>query len=136
MPGVSLWLAVAALIGDGGREIWIEKDRWLFLKVIQPGPGGTSTAISFNKYVQLGGGWIGTEVRFLRNGKEFFREVYRDWKINPAATERPLSDGALAAGRLDPQTLEPIICPEPWPCSAYPSTPSLPLSGDLPLPQP
>lgn len=82
------WAGKAAyVIGGGGRELWIEKDRLLFLKVIQPGPGGASTDISFNKYVQLGGGWIGTEVLFLRNGKEFFREVYRDWKINPAVTD-------------------------------------------------
>ncbi len=77
----------AYVIGGGGHELWIEKDRLIFLKVIQPGPGGTSTDISFNKYVKLGGGWIGTEVLFLRNGKEFFREVYRDWKINPQVTD-------------------------------------------------
>jgi hypothetical protein len=82
------WAGKAAyVIGGDGRELWIEKDRLLFLKVIQPGPGNTSTDISFNKYVKLGGGWIGTEVLFLRNGKEFFREVYRDWKINPAITD-------------------------------------------------
>ncbi len=77
----------AYVIGGGGRELWIEKDRLLFLKVIQPGLGGTSTDISFNKYVKLGGGWIGTEVLFLRNDKEFFREVYRDWRVNPQVTD-------------------------------------------------
>lgn len=82
------WNGKAAyVIGAPDHEVWIEKDRLLFLKVVEPGQGGAPTEISFNQYVKLGGGWIGTEVIFLRNGKEFFREVYRDWKINPAVTD-------------------------------------------------
>lgn len=82
------WQGKAAyVLGTGAHRIWIEKDRLLFLKVVEPGPNGTSTEISFNKYEKLGGGWIGTEVLFLRDGKEYFREIYRDWKINPAVTD-------------------------------------------------
>ncbi len=82
------WAGKAAyVVGAPDREFWIEKDRLLFLKVVEPGQGGATTEISFNKYLRLGNGWIGTEVIFLRNGKEFFREVYRDWKINPAVTD-------------------------------------------------
>ena len=39
----------ADVIGGPDHEVWIDKDRLLFLKVVQPGPGGASTEISFNK---------------------------------------------------------------------------------------
>jgi hypothetical protein len=82
LNGVPAWVA-----GTGSHRFWIEKERLLFLKVLEPGPQGSATEISFDKYEKLGGGWIGTEVLFLRNGKEYFREIYRDWRINPAITE-------------------------------------------------
>lgn len=74
------------VIGAPGSELWIEKDRLILLRVVEPGANGSTSDISFDKIVKLGGGWIGTEVRFVRDGKLFFHEIYRDWKINPAVT--------------------------------------------------
>ena len=79
--GAPVWV-----IGVPGSELWVEKDRLILLRVLEPGPGGSTSDISFDKVVKLGNGWIGTEVVFLRDGKLYFHEVYRDWKINPAVT--------------------------------------------------
>ncbi len=77
--GAAMWV-----IGAPGSELWIEKDRLILLRVVEPGQGGSSSDISFDKVVKLGQGWLGTEVLFLRDGKPFFHEIYRDWKIDPA----------------------------------------------------
>jgi len=77
----------AYVVGTDNRQFWVDKDRLLFLRVLEPGPQGASIDIRFNKYVKLEGGWIAPEVVFLRNGTEFMREVYRDWKVNPAVNE-------------------------------------------------
>ena len=78
---------VGAAQGDlSSNQFWIDKERLVFLRLIDKGPNG-SADIRFTKYVRLGGGWIGTEVHFFRDGKEYFTEIYRDWKINPAVTE-------------------------------------------------
>lgn len=81
------WKGMPAwVIGAPGSELWIEKERLILLRVIEPGQGGSTSDISFDKIVKLGNGWIGTEVLFLRDGKLYFHEIYRDWKINPAVT--------------------------------------------------
>mgnify|MGYP001306969168 CR=1 FL=1 len=80
--GIPCWV-----IGDDAHQLWVEKERLILHRVVQKGANDAVTDISFSKFEPLGGGWIGTEVLFLRNGNEFFREVYRDWRINPAVTD-------------------------------------------------
>jgi hypothetical protein len=76
------------VIGAPGQELWIEKERLLLWRVVEKEPsGGGSLEFIFEKFAPLAGGWIGTEVLFLRNGKEFFREIYRDWKVDEAVTD-------------------------------------------------
>ncbi len=77
----------AYVIGSAGKELWIEKKRLLLVRVLQTGPDGAASDISFDKFQPLGGGWIGTQVLFVRGGKEVFREVYRDWKVNDAVSD-------------------------------------------------
>jgi len=43
--------------------------------------------IRFTKYEPLGKAWISSVVQFLTDGKETLREVYRDWRVNPAVTD-------------------------------------------------
>jgi hypothetical protein len=80
--------AATYVIGAAGKELWIEKKRLILLRVLQTvAPNGPATDISFDRFKALGGGWLGTEVLFLRDGKESFREIYRDWRINNAVTD-------------------------------------------------
>jgi outer membrane lipoprotein-sorting protein len=79
---------VGAAAGDlSTPQFWIEKERLIFLRLIQKNQAGATSDIRFTKYEPLGRGWIGTVVVFNTDGKETFREVYRDWKINPAVTD-------------------------------------------------
>lgn len=79
--------APAYVIGTAGKELWIEKERLLLVRVLQPGADGAASDISFDKFEALGDGWLGTQVLFLRNGKEVFREVYRDWQVNEMVSD-------------------------------------------------
>jgi hypothetical protein len=79
---------IGAGAGDEvSNQIWIDRDRLLFLRLIEKRPAGGTSDIRFSKYAKLGGGWIATEVHFFSGGKESFTEVYRDWKINPLVTD-------------------------------------------------
>jgi outer membrane lipoprotein-sorting protein len=85
--GKPAWVVGAAPGDATSNQFWIEKERLLFLRVVQKTKAGDLSDIRFTKYEPLGRGWIGTVVVFLTNGKESFREVYRDWRINPAVTD-------------------------------------------------
>jgi outer membrane lipoprotein-sorting protein len=78
---------IGAAQGDlDSKQVWIDKERLVFLRLLEKRPNGAAD-IRFSKYEKLGGGWIGTEVHFFTGGKETFTEIYRDWKINPAITD-------------------------------------------------
>jgi hypothetical protein len=79
---------VGAEAGDlMSSQFWIEKDRLLFLRLIQKNKAGAVSDVRFTKYEPLGRAWISTVVQFLTGGKETFREIYRDWRVNPGITE-------------------------------------------------
>lgn len=85
--GHPAWV-VGAEAGDlTSKQFWIEKERLLFLRLIQKNQAGAVSDIRFTKYEPLGKGWLGTVVQFLTDGKETFREVYRDWRVNPDVVE-------------------------------------------------
>ena len=68
---------VGALEGDEtSNQFWIEKDRLLFVKMIQNFGENRIQEVIFDKYEALGGGWIAPEVRFYMNGKMTLLEEY------------------------------------------------------------
>lgn len=85
--GTPAWVVGAGAGDAASNQFWIEKDRLLFLRLLQKTKSGDLSDIRFTKYEPLGGGWIGTVVVFHTNGKETFREIYRDWRIDPAVTD-------------------------------------------------
>jgi outer membrane lipoprotein-sorting protein len=95
--GKPAWVIGAAAGDSTSDQFWIEKERLLFLRLVQKTKAGDLSDIRFAKYEPLGRGWIGTVVVFLTNGKETFREVYRDWRINPAVTDALFSTDAWTA---------------------------------------
>jgi hypothetical protein len=85
------WEGRAAwVVGGDGNEFWIDRERLLFVRVIQTPRSGPAADIRFNKYQRLGGGWIAPEVVFLRGGQEFMREVYRDMRADPPGVDDEL----------------------------------------------
>ena len=85
--GRPAWVVGAAPGDLVSHQFWIEKERLIFLRLIQKSQAGATSDIRFTKYQPLGRGWIGTVVVFNTNGKETFREVYRDWRVNPDVTD-------------------------------------------------
>jgi hypothetical protein len=73
------------------KQFWVDADRLLLWRVMEPWlPTDTTNVreIRFQDYKQHGGGWVGEEVDFLRNGTRYFFEKYRDVRtdvdIDPA----------------------------------------------------
>jgi hypothetical protein len=76
---------VGALEGDTtSRQFWIDKERLYFVRSIEPGKKDPTARVEarFGKYVPMGRGWVETEVRFVVNGEEKFKEEYTDPKAN------------------------------------------------------
>jgi len=78
---------VGAARGDTlSRQFWVDRDRLLFVRLIERGRQGRSD-VRFNQYVETGGGWIAVEVVQLVNGRRRLLEEYSDVRTNV-----PLSD--------------------------------------------
>lgn len=58
------------------KQVWIEKKRLLFTKIISIANNGVKYQTEFNKYQKLGNGWIAPEVLFYSNGKLTLKEEY------------------------------------------------------------
>lgn len=68
---------VGAEAGDKtSTQFWIEKDRMLFVRLIQNYGNDRIQDIHFNKYQPLGQGWVAPEVVFYANGNIRLKEVY------------------------------------------------------------
>ena len=80
---------VGALAGDmRSRQFWIDRQRLVFVRMLQPDRDSTKTSeIRFNQYRGLGGGWIAPEVVFLVDGKPNFIERYEDIRVDPPIPE-------------------------------------------------
>jgi hypothetical protein len=70
------------VVGAEGREFWIDVETLLFSRLYLKNPGtGAEREILFEAYEQLGGGWIATEIKFMRNGRIDMWERYDYWTI-------------------------------------------------------
>ena len=76
---------IGAPAGDStSRQLWIDKDRMLFMRAIEPdGRDSTKTAdMRFDNYVKVPSGWLSETVELYRDGKLFQREEYSDVQTN------------------------------------------------------
>lgn len=66
------------------KQFWIEKDRLLFLRLIEPDThDATKTADQrFGDYRRVPAGWIAARVDFYSNGVDSFTETYSNIKTN------------------------------------------------------
>ncbi|HXE56941.1 MAG TPA: hypothetical protein VNK43_02980 [Gemmatimonadales bacterium] len=81
-------------------QFWVDRERLVFVRLLQPSKQDPAVVeeIQFNGYRPLGGGWIETEVVFLRDGKLWMKEEYGDIRegmsfeptlFDPGAWHRP-----------------------------------------------
>lgn len=69
------------------KQVWIEKKRLLFSKIVIVTNSGVKSQIEFNKYQRLGGGWIAPEVIFYNNGELILKEEYVNIKTPESLPE-------------------------------------------------
>ena len=82
--GRPVWV-VGAKAGDlHTRQFWVDKERLLFVRMLEPAPRDTAKTADtrFNKYAPLAGGWIAPEVEFLVDGQQQVLEEYKDIQAN------------------------------------------------------
>lgn len=93
-------LVVGAEKGDlKTKQFWIEKNRLLFVRLIQPDAQDPSKTddTRFDDYRQLSTGFVAPRVEFFIDGKNVFSESYSDIQANPK----------LDAALFDPHQFQP-----------------------------
>jgi hypothetical protein len=81
---------VGAAPGDmRSRQFWIDRDRLVFVRMIEPSRRDTTKTaeIRFNRYYEVGGGWLSPEVEFLIDGARDFLEEYTEIKTGTPVDE-------------------------------------------------
>ncbi|MEZ4412003.1 MAG: hypothetical protein R2910_03340 [Gemmatimonadales bacterium] len=91
--GRKVWIVGAAEGDSTTNQFWVDQERLVFVRSLGTNAQrpGIVTDVQFNKYVQLGQGWIETEVLFLENGVLNLTEEYSDMKADPT----PALDAAI-----------------------------------------
>ena len=82
--GRPVWI-VGAKAGDlRTRQFWVDKERLVFVRLLEPSPGDTAKIADtrFNRYEPLAGGWVAPEVEFLTGGQRTFVEEYKEIQAN------------------------------------------------------
>ena len=80
-----VWDGRAAFVvgRPAGGEVWIERDRLLFVRLVSEGRGGETEEVRFLGYEPLGGGWIAPRVEAWSGGHITQWETYADIVANP-----------------------------------------------------
>ncbi len=91
---------VGAAKGDTAtRQFWIDKDRLLFVRMLETGKSAAKPLVEtqFNKYIPVGQAWCSVEVKFIVNGNLQTMEEYADVKGDP-----PLPDDLFEPTKYGP----------------------------------
>ena len=78
---------VGAARGDTtSKQFYVDRERLLFLRVIESSPRGRADT-RYSDYVQYGGGWVATQVEQYVNGKRSVLEQYSGVRVNPSIAD-------------------------------------------------
>jgi hypothetical protein len=77
--GKNVWVVGTSDSADlRTNQFWIDQDNLLFVRMFQTSANGNVNETQFNKYYEVGGGWIAPEVRFFTNGRPGIVEEYAE----------------------------------------------------------
>lgn len=69
-------------------EVWVDRERLLFVRLVEPGADGQLQDVRFEDYRPLAGGWIAPRVEVWVDGDRVFWEEYSD--VEAGATLDPV----------------------------------------------
>ena len=74
----------AYVIGSGAHQIWVDKERLLFVRAVQPSPRDSTKGLDyrFDNYVETQPGWVSETVETYSDGEIVQREEYSDVRPN------------------------------------------------------
>lgn len=79
--GTPVYVVGAARGDTVSKQFWIERDRLLFVRMLQRTRRGYSDT-RFGQYVAAGNGWLATRVEQFTNGRRSLLEEYSDVRVN------------------------------------------------------
>jgi hypothetical protein len=91
----------AYVIGDGAHQLWIDKERLLFVRGVEPNPRDSTKAtdIRLDNYVAVPSGWVAETVEIYSDGKVVQREEWSDVRPNAPVDPRRFTPPAAKAPR-------------------------------------
>lgn len=82
---------IGAAAGDTTtNQFWVDAERLVTARVIQTDKRAARSVLNetrMQKFVEYGGAPIATEIMFFRDGRPYFREEYRDVRVNEPIDE-------------------------------------------------
>jgi hypothetical protein len=64
--------------GPETKEVWVDAERLVFVRLVEPTPQGGVQDVRFTDYAPLDGGWIAPTVEVWVDGAKVFWEAYSD----------------------------------------------------------
>lgn len=86
LDGKKVWVVGGAPGDLRAKQFWVEQDRLLFVRLLEPSPNPADSTIQdirFANYVPAGKGWIAALVEVHVKGKRVFWEEYSDIRADP-----------------------------------------------------
>lgn len=99
--GRPAWVVGGAPGDTHAPQYWIDRERLVFLRLMQPWPGDTTKTFEarFHDYRPLAGGWIAPRVEAYVDGRRTLFEEYRDIRANPPVDPLLFDPRRWTAGR-------------------------------------
>ncbi len=83
VQGQPVWVVGAAAGDTSAKQFWVDAERLLFVRLIQPNRANTARQdVRFNGYVPEPGGWLAEQVQVWQSGRLMYEEEYSDVRVN------------------------------------------------------
>ena len=82
--GRPVWVVGAPAGDERHAQFWVDKERLVFVRLLQPWPGDTTKPfeVRFNEYRPLADGWIAPQVEAFVGGRRVLLETYEQVRAN------------------------------------------------------
>ncbi|HSU15649.1 hypothetical protein [Longimicrobium sp.] len=97
--GRPAWVVTATDTTGGRHEFWVDAERLLYVRSVEPGPGGQTLDVRFENYQPHGGGWVAERVDIRMNGRTVQMEEYSDVRTDLEIPETAYDPATWSAPR-------------------------------------